>query len=215
MMALAVAQLVDVAPEETPNTNYVDPQSPVIADDGDMIAYHNGNGNRNRFIAWASPGLKGHKQVTKNTRGCYILDGGAVGSYEGDSSATYGFFDDDRCRGDMLYGWDSAPVNRIDPIIYPRSVKIYENGPPPPPPPPPPQPTYTLVAWSESVFGGDRQLVSGKGCRPLSGCQVSSFQGEFTYRFFDGDNCYGREIFSSQGGRSEIPRIYPRSVYVY
>ncbi|KAF9105057.1 hypothetical protein BGX27_009836 [Mortierella sp. AM989] len=222
LMAMAAAQSSELISEPALDINYLDPAAPLdnpipsvdvetppsdMADGNDVEADHNGP----KFIAWSSPGYKGHKQVTKNTRGCYILDGGAVGSYEGDNTATYGFFADKHCKTTMLYGWDSAPINRIDPIIYPKSVKIYQKG----YPPYPPKPQYTLVAWSKPSFWGGRQLVSGMGCQSLDGSKISSFQGEFKYKFFSDSNCYGRKILSADGGQSSVRKMSPRSVYIY
>ncbi|KAF9357539.1 hypothetical protein BGX26_003553 [Mortierella sp. AD094] len=223
LMAMAAARSAAVIGETALDINYADPVVPLgtlpppvdvdtssdivespssdMADGDGVEADHNGS----RFIAWSSPGYKGHKQVTKNTRGCYILDGGAVGSYEGDSTATYGFFADEHCKTKLLYGWDSAPVNRIDPIIYPKSVKIYQQG--YEPPPPQPEPKYTLIAWSQSSFCGDRQLVGGMGCQSLDGSKISSFQGEFKYKFFSDSNCHGRKLLEAQDGQSSVRKM--------
>ncbi|KAG0363083.1 hypothetical protein BGZ54_008362, partial [Gamsiella multidivaricata] len=71
------------------------------------------------FTAWSSPGFKGHKQRNKNTPGCYRLDGGAVGSFDASRSYKYAFFNDNRCKNRMIYGWTSAPIRRFNPLIYP------------------------------------------------------------------------------------------------
>ena len=160
------------------------------------------------FTAWSSPGFKGHKQRNKNTPGCYRLDGGAVGSFEGDTSMTYAFYQDSHCKEKKLYGWSDAPIRRFDPIIYPSSVKILSK------PPHPPPPKFSLVAWSHILFTGDRQSVRGLGCQALDGSYISSFQGEYTYTFFDGPNCYGKKLLESKGGNGNVRRMRPRSVYI-
>lgn len=187
------------------------PLNDLPVDDKDVDSSHD---KSSRVVVWSSPGYKGHKQVTKGTRGCYRLDGGAVGSFEGGlRSSKYGFFKDDRCRGKQIYGWTTAPVHRIDPIIYPRSLKIYENG--GGPEPPRPEPKYSLVAWSGSSFSGKVQLISGMGCRLLTGDTIASFQGEYRYKFFAEPYCYGRKTLESDGGKSSVRKMNPRSVYIY
>ncbi|KAF9972190.1 hypothetical protein BGZ65_009958, partial [Modicella reniformis] len=200
-----------------------------LVDDNDGEDIDSNHDRPSRFIVWSSPGYKGHKQVTKGTRGCYRLDGGAVGSFEGGIRfSKYGFFKDDRCKGRLTYGWSSAPIHRIDPVIYPRSVKIYENGDRPEPPrpepprpepprpepprpkPPRPEPTkYSLVAWSGTLFTGGRQLVSGMGCQSLNGNGITSFQGEYKYKFFEGPYCNGRKTLESYGGKSNVRKMNP------
>ncbi|KAI1318612.1 hypothetical protein EDD11_006113 [Mortierella claussenii] len=190
------------------------PPNNTVKDEGDDVELLHGGWSR--FIAWSSPGYKGHKQERKNTRGCYRLDGGAVGSYEGSSSVKYAFYKDDRCRNKVLYGWSSAPVRRINPVIYPRSVKILDNDDDDDDDEPYPEPSkYTLVAWSRASFGGYRQLVKGMGCQWLDGSTIYSFQGEYKYKFFDGQYCYGKEVLIADGGKSSVRKINPRSVYIY
>ncbi|KAF9357531.1 hypothetical protein BGX34_009337 [Mortierella sp. NVP85] len=100
------------------------------------------------------------------------------------------------------------------PIIYPRSLKIYENG--GGPEPPRPEPTkYSLVAWSGSSFSRNRQLTSGMRCRLLTGETIASFQGEFRYKLFAEPYCYGRKTLESDGGKSSVRKTNPRSVYIY
>jgi hypothetical protein len=68
----------------------------ISAEDADVEICH-GSGrppsHSSGFTAWSLPGLKGHKQRTKNTPGCYKLDGGAVGSFEGDPKIQYAFYE--------------------------------------------------------------------------------------------------------------------------
>lgn len=229
-MVAVTAQTQDVSAALAPVISYADPAledvsvpremngSEIDVPPNDLLDVDNGDGNgvdsshdkSSRVVIWSSPGYKGHKQVTKGTRGCYRLDGGAVGSFEGGlGSSKYGFFKDDRCKGKQVYGWNSAPVQWIDPIIYPRSIKIYENG-------DGPEPTkYSLVAWSGSYFTGDRQLITGMGCQSLSGNTVTSFQGEYKYKFFVESYCYGKKTLQSDGGKSSVRKMNPRSVYIY
>ncbi|GJJ72269.1 STAM-binding protein [Entomortierella parvispora] len=160
---------------------------------------------KSQFIAWSSPDYKGHKQRTKNTKGCYRLDGGAVGSFEGSSKVQYGFYKDDRCRGQFLFGASYAPVKKIDPVIYPRSVKMFvtEGGDGTPSRPDPSR--FSLVAWSRPKFYGDKQLVRGMGCQAMDGSDVYSFQGEYKYKFYANQHCSGRKVLETKGGKSSIP----------
>ncbi|KAF8931574.1 hypothetical protein EDD21DRAFT_382278 [Dissophora ornata] len=213
LMAVAVAQPTNVDPAS--DITYVDPPAGEVIDMPFIDLADNENddpppkpGMGKFFTAWSSPGFKGHKQRNKNTPGCYRLDGGAVGSFEGDTSMMYAFYQDSRCKEKRLYGWSDAPIRRFDPIIYPYSVKILEKLPHPRPP------RFSLVAWSRILFSGDRQLVRGLGCQALNGSDISSFQGEYKYTFFDGPNCYGKKLLESKGGKSIVRSMSPRSVYI-
>ncbi|KAF9916622.1 hypothetical protein BX616_003299 [Lobosporangium transversale] len=228
--AVTVAQTTQIATDSTLNIN-PDPAtflqsltSPVSFSDNDetveppndMADPSNEDEiiDASNFIAWSSPGYKGHKQKRSNSEGCYRLDGGAVGSFEGSSSRKYGFYSDGHCRSRMIYGWSSAPVHRIDPLIYPQSVKIIRRDEPKPSTCPAPS-DYTLVAWSRTSFGGRRQLIRGLGCRPLDGSTIYSFQGTYKYKFYDCENCYGDTVLETSGGKSRVHRMNPRSVFIY
>ena len=159
------------------------------------------------FTAWSSPGLKGHKQRTKNTPGCYKLDGGAVGSFEGDSNTQYAFYRDLRCSQKMLFASNTAPVCRIDPIIYPRSVKMLKSG-------GGDVNRYSLVTWSRANFAGDNEKYRGMGCINLDGSSFMSFQGDLHYRLYPGPHCQGSMILESSGGMSSHRRMNPRSAFI-
>ncbi|KAF9581330.1 hypothetical protein BGW38_001698 [Lunasporangiospora selenospora] len=164
------------------------------------------------YTVWASPGFKGHKQRNKNTRGCYTLDGGAVGSFEGWSKMYYTFYKESHCRGKVLYKSKTAPVKRIDPIIYPRSLKIMDRD---DDDDDDPKPKYSLIAWSEKYYGGDKQAITGMGCRSLNGRTIRSIQGTYKYKFYQEGNCWGKNILSVQGPKSSVNKMWPRSVYIY
>ncbi|KAF9082065.1 hypothetical protein BGX23_000135 [Mortierella sp. AD031] len=130
-MALAVAQ--DSETLADPALDLITPEAP--AEDIDA---HHGHNNRpsSGFTAWPSPGLKGHKQRTKNTPGCYRLDGGAVGSFDGSADFQYAFYKDDRCKANILFAASSAPgtgcVN-LDGSVFQsyqveRSYKFYPGA---------------------------------------------------------------------------------------
>ena len=187
--------------------NYMNDGTDYDMNDGTDYDKKHGD-KKSQFIAWSSPGYKGHKQRRKNTKGCYRLDGGAVGSFEGSTKIQYGFYKDDRCRGKFLFGSSSAPVKTINPIIYPRSVKMLETD-------GDDSSRYGLVAWSRPKFYGDRQLVRGMGCQDMDGSDVYSFQGEKKYKFYADRHCHGRKVLETKGGKSSISKINPRSVYIY
>ncbi|KAF9920037.1 hypothetical protein FBU30_010230 [Linnemannia zychae] len=162
------------------------------------------------FTAWSSPGMKGHNQTTKNTPGCYRLDGGAVGSFEGNPRASYTFYRDHRCERDRLSS-NSAPVRSINPVIYPSSVKIHVNdhG-----HDKPDRHKYSLITWSKPGFSGKSERYRGMGCVNLDGRAFMSFQGGYNYKFHVGPNCQGRVILKSNGGMSSHKRISPRSAFI-
>ncbi|KAG0257135.1 hypothetical protein BG011_004156, partial [Mortierella polycephala] len=197
----------DVGPTLQLNDEVVGMPSRDLADhDAAMDSDDDANsrrGHTSKFIAWASPGFKGHRQPVKNTEGCYILDGGAVGSYQGSNNMEYGFFRDRRCQGKMVYGWKTGSEKRIDPIIYPRSVKIRRrsdgdgnhDGDDHPM-------RRTLVTWERPMFSGDNQKIRGKGCQPLNGNTIMSFQGQHAYKFYARRQCSGKVLLESRGGMS-------------
>ncbi|KAK5821691.1 hypothetical protein F5H01DRAFT_337703 [Linnemannia elongata] len=192
-------------------SNIVPVAAAVIAtEDAEVeITHDHDRASSSGFTAWSSPGLKGHKQRTKNTPGCYKLDGGAVGSFEGDSNTQYVFYGDLRCSQKTLFASSTAPVRRIDPIIYPRSVKMLKsdggdgnvNR-------------YSLVTWSRPNFAGDNEKYRGMGCINLDGSAFMSFQGDLHYRFYPGPRCQGSMILESSGGMSSHRRMNPRSVFI-
>ncbi|KAF9184244.1 hypothetical protein BGZ51_002449 [Haplosporangium sp. Z 767] len=166
------------------------------------------HGYTSRFIAWSSPGFKGHQQSTKNTEGCHILDDGAVGSYQGSNNIEYGFFEDRRCRGKMVYGWKTGSEKRIRPIIYPRSVKIRHRGADDDGDHGNDRPMLrTLVTWERPMFSGDNQKIHGKGCQSLNGNTIMSFQGQHVYKFYARRHCSGKVLLESRGGMSRA-KIY-------
>ncbi|KAG0043610.1 hypothetical protein BGZ83_011211 [Gryganskiella cystojenkinii] len=192
-------EIIDQPSNEMPDKN----------DDLDDSLNDNVGSSKSGFTAWSSPGYKGHRQHTKhNTKGCYRLSGGAVGSFEGSNRVQYGFYKDDKCRGRFLFGSSSAPVRRIDPIIHPRSVKMFEADRPDPP-------SFGLVAWSRPNFYGNKQLVRGMGCQAMDGSDVYSFQGEYKYKFYKDRYCYEKKLLETSGGKSTVPKMNPRSVYIY
>lgn len=236
LMAMTAAQSADVAAEPSLDVNYADPavddsiSTPINFDyndvidqppnempdnenlDNDFDNHVDDRDKKSQFTAWSSPGYKGHKQRRKNTKGCYRLDGGAVGSFEGSTKVQYGFYKDDRCRGEFLFGSSSAPVKTISPIIYPRSVKMFETDGTPVRPDPS---RFALVAWSRPKFYGDKQLIRGMGCQDMDGSDVYSFQGNSKYKFYADRYCHGRKVLETNGGKSSISKINPRSVYIY
>lgn len=166
------------------------------------------------FTAWSSPGLKGHRQRTKNTPGCYKLDGGAVGSFEGDPNIQYTFYGDPRCRKNMLFTSSTVPVRHIDPIVYPRSVKMLKSTGCDCTPDKPNPDRYSLVTWSRPDFAGDNEKYKGMGCINLDGSVFMSFQGEHHYRFYPGPHCQGPVLLESSGGMSSHKRVNPRSAFI-
>jgi len=157
------------------------------------------------FTAWSSPGYKGHRQQSKGTRGCYRMDGGAVGSFEGSGNYQYGFYNDNSCRGKLLFRASSAPIKRIDSIIYPRSVKIWKNDDLPCPYPN----QYSAVFWTRSDFGGYNKKFTGMGCCDLDGSTIMSIQGTRRYKFYDGPRCYGCRVAEYVGPKNNV-RISPK-----
>ncbi|KAF9377101.1 hypothetical protein CPC16_011981 [Podila verticillata] len=137
------------------------------------------------------------------------MAGGAVGSFEGSDDYQYGFYNDDSCRRKFLFGASSASIKRIDPIIYPRSVKIWKNDGPPRPDPN----QYTAVFWTRSHFGGERKKFTGMGCYDLDGSTIRSIQGTMRYKFYDEPRCYGGRVAEYVGPKNNI-RISPKSVYI-
>ncbi|KAF9104864.1 hypothetical protein BGX29_001124 [Mortierella sp. GBA35] len=200
IMALAVAQ--DSETLADPALDLITPEAP--AEDIDA---HHGHNNRpsSGFTAWPSPGLKGHKQRTKNTPGCYRLDGGAVGSFDGSADFQYAFYKDDRCKANILFAASSAPVKRIDPLIYPRSVGIFGEG----GSTPEPKPKYMLITWSQPGFEGDSEKYKGTGCVNLDGSVFQSYQVERSYKFYPGAHCRGPVVLESNGGVSSHKKMNP------
>ncbi|KAF9541370.1 hypothetical protein EC957_003099 [Mortierella hygrophila] len=202
----------DLNVASTPIVSNIVPAAAAIISTEDAqaeITHDHGRPSSSGFTAWSSPGLKGHKQRTKNTPGCYKLDGGAVGSFEGDSNTQYAFYGDLRCSQKMLFASNTAPVRRIDPIIYPRSVKMLKSGggdgnvn------------RYSLITWSRPDFAGDNEKYRGMGCINLDGSVVMSFQGDLRYRFYPGPRCQGPMILESRGGMSSHKRMNPRSAFI-
>ncbi|KAF8935491.1 hypothetical protein BGZ47_009915 [Haplosporangium gracile] len=135
-MALAVVETI-IMPAHDPSVTSVPIVSnivPAVAKDTIAknaeveINYDHGRPSSSGFTAWSSPGLKGHKQRTKNTPGCYKLNSGAVGGFEGDSNTQYAFYGDLRCSQNILLASSTAPVRCIDPVIYSRSVKMFKSS---------------------------------------------------------------------------------------
>ncbi|KAF9145114.1 hypothetical protein BG015_012003 [Linnemannia schmuckeri] len=178
------------------------------------INHSHGHTSSSGFTAWSSPGLKGHKQRTKDTPGCYRLDGGAVGSFEGDLNTQYAFYGDLRCSQKLLFAFSTAPVRRIDPIIYPRSIKMFKSSGEDGKPEQPNLNKYPLVTWSRPNFAGDNEKYRGMDCIKLDGSVFISFQGEHHYRFYPGPHCQGPMIFESSGGMSSHRRMSPRSAFI-
>ncbi|KAF9212029.1 hypothetical protein BGZ59_007312 [Podila verticillata] len=199
---LSIAAVISVAlAQEQPERNTI--AKPIDSSEN-VSTSHN-----RAFTAWSSPGYKGHRQQNKGTRGCYKMDGGAVGSFEGSDDYQYGFYNDDSCRRKFLFGASSASIKRIDPIIYPRSVKIWKNDGPPRLDPN----QYTAVFWTRSHFGGERKKFTGMGCYDLDGSTIRSIQGTMRYKFYDGPRCYGGRVAEYVGPKNNI-RISPKSVYI-
>ncbi|KAG0329601.1 hypothetical protein BG004_002295 [Podila humilis] len=202
---LSIAALVSVTLAQTASE---EPRRDAVAEtiEQDYNLTHDDD-HHSDFTAWSSPGYKGHRQRTKGTPGCYRLDGGAVGSYTGPSDSYYVFHGGDHCRGKVLYGPRSAPVKNIDPVIYPRSVKIRKHDRPPT--------KYSVVLWSRRNYSGYRQKIDGLGCYGLDGSRIKSIQGTNRYRFYDGERCYGARVAEHRGPQNNIPAISPKSIYVY
>ncbi|KAF9284896.1 hypothetical protein BGZ68_004319 [Mortierella alpina] len=226
LMALAAAQSPDTivnpavesndATSPSPvldNSNILDDSIPVDApafsapDNSDVSA---SSSSSSKFSAYSDANYHGRKQTTKGTSGCYRLDGRAVGSYEGSKHMQYGFYKGRDCDGDAVYTSLDRSIMRISPRIYPRSVRILNQG--------TDSSKRTLTVWSNDKYHGDRQKVYGTGCKTLNGLSIRSFKGEGRYRymFFDDRECFGKTLLESGGGdKSSTSRIRPRSVYIY
>ncbi|KAG0373439.1 hypothetical protein BGX24_011698 [Mortierella sp. AD032] len=202
--------VMEVVPAVVEITSYIE-----VTDDYEVDIRH-GSGHppshASGFTAWSSPGLKGHKQRTRGTPGCYRLDGGAVGSFEGNPDYQYAFYGDLRCKVKTLFASSTAPVRRIDPIIYPRSVSIFTSS--GGDPEKPDLNKYTLVTWSRPNFVGDNEKYKGMGCVNLDGSSFMSFQGDHHYTFYPRPHCHGSITLESSGGMSSHRRVNPRSVMI-
>ncbi|KAG0285036.1 hypothetical protein BGZ96_010664 [Linnemannia gamsii] len=214
IMTLAIAE---TTVEHTLDMNVASDPIVISVEGADVDINHNSDhppSHSSVFTAWSSPGLKGHKQRTKNTPGCYRLDGGAVGSFEGDPNIQYAFYGDARCSKNMLFASSTAPVRRIDPIVYPRSVKMLKSTSCDCTPDNPNPDRYSLVTWSRPNFAGDNEKYKGMGCIDLDGSIFMSFQGDHHYRFYPGHHCQGPVLLESSGGISSHKRINPRSAFI-
>ncbi|KAF9565004.1 hypothetical protein EC968_004264 [Mortierella alpina] len=185
-----------------------DAPAPFASDDSDVSA---SSSSSSKFYVWSDANYHGRKQSTKGTSGCYRLDGRAVGSYEGSKKMQYGFYKGRNCDGgDAIYTSLDKSIMRISPRIYPRSVRILNQG--------TDSSKRTLTVWSNDKYHGDRQKVYGTGCKTLNGLSVRSFKGEgrYRYKFYDDRECFGKALLESGGGdKSSTSRIRPRSVYIY
>ncbi|KAG0019964.1 hypothetical protein BGZ82_011741 [Podila clonocystis] len=198
---LSVVAIVSVVLAQEPERDTV--AKPTDPSENVRISHNRG------FTAWSSPGYKGRRQQNRGTRGCHRMDGGAVGSFEGSDDYQYGFYNDNHCRGRFLFGASAAPVSRIDPIIYPRSVTIWKNDDPPRPDPN----KYSSVFWTSPNFGGNSKRFTGMGCFDFDGSTTISIQGTKRYKFYDGPRCYGGRVGEYVGPKNNI-RISPKSVYI-
>ncbi|KAF9121518.1 hypothetical protein BGW39_010456 [Mortierella sp. 14UC] len=216
IMALATAQNAETMVEPAIDTNVADaplvavvvPAAADISPAGDdEVEINHGSGRplsqSTAFTAWSSPGFRGHK-----------LDGGAVGNFEGNSDYQYAFYGDLSCKVNTLFASSTAPVRRIDPIVYPRSVSIFTNRDGDGTPKKPNLNKYTLVTWSRPNFFGDNEKYRGMGCVNLDGSVFMSFQGDHHYTFYLGPYCQGHVTVESSGGMSSHKRMNPRSVMI-
>ncbi|KAF9951800.1 hypothetical protein BGZ70_000851 [Mortierella alpina] len=226
LMALAAAQSPEALVNPAVVSNDATSASPVLdsstivddsiaieapafsaSDDSDVSA---SSSSSSKFTAWTEANYHGSKQTNKGTSGCYRLDGRAVASYEGSKKMQYGFYKGRNCDGNAIYTSLDRSIMRISPRIYPRSVRILNQG--------TDSSKRTLTVWSNDKYHGDRQKVYGTGCKTLNGLSIRSFKGEgkYRYKFFDDRECFDKTLLESGGGdKSSTSRIRPRSVYVY